>query len=159
VYAPDRPCAVLPALRPHLSPHRSRDTVTYRKVGVHGIRIFYREAGPNDAPMILLLHGFPFPNVSHMFRDLIPQLADRIRLVAPDLRRLGSPTCRRAAPSPTRPRMPQTSSIASPTWISLRRLAIYVVDYDLPLGFCSKNTKRLRRENRFAIRATFHQHV
>ena len=58
-------------------------TVTYRKVDVDGIGVFYREAGPKDAPTILLLHGFP--TAGHMFRDLIPQLADRFRLVAPDL--------------------------------------------------------------------------
>jgi len=57
--------------------------VTYRKVDVDGIGVFYREAGPKDAPAILLLHGFP--TAGHMFRDLIPQLADRFRLVAPDL--------------------------------------------------------------------------
>src|SRR6266404_2746977 len=58
-------------------------SVTYRKVDVDGIGVFYREAGPKDAPTILLLHGFP--TASHMFRDLIPQLADRFHLVAPDL--------------------------------------------------------------------------
>ena len=47
------------------------------------ISVFYREAGPKEALTILLLHGFP--TASHMFRDLIPQLADRFRLVAPDL--------------------------------------------------------------------------
>src|SRR5712671_6766768 len=57
--------------------------VTYRKVDVDGIRVFYREAGPKDAPTILLLHGFP--TSSHMFRDLIPQLADRFHVIAPDL--------------------------------------------------------------------------
>src|SRR5262249_47248523 len=57
--------------------------VAYRKVDVDGIGVFYREAGPKDAPTILLLHGFP--TAGHMFRDLIPQLADRFRLVAPDL--------------------------------------------------------------------------
>jgi pimeloyl-ACP methyl ester carboxylesterase len=58
-------------------------TVNFRKVDVDGIKIFYREAGPKDAPTILLLHGFP--TAGHMFRDLIPQLADRFRLVTPDL--------------------------------------------------------------------------
>src|SRR6186713_2162061 len=58
-------------------------TVTYRKVDVDGIGVFYREAGPKDAPTILLLHGFP--TAGHMFRDLIPELADRFHLVAPDL--------------------------------------------------------------------------
>ena len=54
----------------------------YRTVTIGGLDIFYREAGPDDAPTILLLHGFP--TSSHMFRDLIPLLADRYHLVAPD---------------------------------------------------------------------------
>src|SRR6476660_4182521 len=61
----------------------STASVSYQKVDVDGIGVFYREAGPKDAPTILLLHGFP--TSGHMFRDLIPQLADRFRLVAPDL--------------------------------------------------------------------------
>jgi pimeloyl-ACP methyl ester carboxylesterase len=54
----------------------------YRTARVAGLDIFFREAGPVDAPALLLLHGFP--TSSHMFRDLIPLLADRYRLVAPD---------------------------------------------------------------------------
>lgn len=57
--------------------------VLHRSVEVEGLEIFYREAGPPDAPTILLLHGFP--SSSHMFRHLIPALADRFHLVAPDL--------------------------------------------------------------------------
>src|SRR5271169_5031603 len=57
--------------------------VLFRKVDADGINIFYREAGPKDAPAILLLHGFP--SASHMFRDLIPLLADRFHVIAPDL--------------------------------------------------------------------------
>ena len=53
----------------------------FRQVG--DVDVFYREAGPSDAPVILLLHGFP--TASHMFRELIPLLADRFRLIAPDL--------------------------------------------------------------------------
>ena len=56
---------------------------TYRMATVDGHRIFYREAGRPDAPAVLLLHGFP--TSSHMFRNLIPLLADRFRVVAPDL--------------------------------------------------------------------------
>ena len=54
----------------------------YRTAKVDGIDIFYREAGPLNAPAIVLLHGFP--TSSHMFRNLIPALADRYRVIAPD---------------------------------------------------------------------------
>src|SRR2546422_9334833 len=55
----------------------------YQSAIVGGNKIFYREAGPNTAPAILLLHGFP--TSSHMFRNLIPALSDRYHMVAPDL--------------------------------------------------------------------------
>ena len=54
----------------------------HKTIEVDGVEIFYREAGPQDAPVILLLHGFP--TSSHMFRNLIPQLSDRFHVVAPD---------------------------------------------------------------------------
>jgi pimeloyl-ACP methyl ester carboxylesterase len=57
-------------------------TTHHRTVEVEGHEIFYREAGPADAPVLLLLHGFP--TSSHMFRDLIPKLADKYHLIAPD---------------------------------------------------------------------------
>lgn len=57
-------------------------TVHYRTATVDGVNMFYREAGPKDAPVVLLLHGFP--TSSHMFRNLIPLLADRYRVIAPD---------------------------------------------------------------------------
>ena len=57
--------------------------IQYRTQQVGPVEVFYREAGPADAPVILLLHGFP--TASHMFRDLIPALADRYRVIAPDL--------------------------------------------------------------------------
>ena len=56
--------------------------VSYKTVNIDGIDIFYREAGNPKHPTILLLHGFP--TSSHMFRDLIPALADRFHLIAPD---------------------------------------------------------------------------
>ena len=54
--------------------------VRYRTTDVDGFKVFYREAGPAGAPKLLLLHGFP--SASHMFRDLIPLLADRFHMVA-----------------------------------------------------------------------------
>src|SRR5262249_39082999 len=57
--------------------------IKYQHATVDGSRIFYREAGPKTAPTVLLLHGFP--TSSHMFRNLIPALADRYHVVAPDL--------------------------------------------------------------------------
>ena len=55
----------------------------YNPANIDGCNIFYREAGNTDAPALLLLHGFP--TSSHMFRDLMPRLADRYHVVAPDL--------------------------------------------------------------------------
>src|SRR5437870_11630681 len=107
--------------------------VTYQKVDVDGIGVFYREAGPKDAPTILLLHGFP--TASHMFRDLIPQLADRFHLVAPDLPAFGQ------SDMPARGTFTYTfENIANvidrfTEVIGLRRFAIYVFDYGAPVGF------------------------
>jgi predicted dienelactone hydrolase len=56
--------------------------VHYQSLPIEGVEVFYREAGPSDAPVVLLLHGFP--TSSHMFRNLIPLLADRYHVIAPD---------------------------------------------------------------------------
>src|SRR5882724_10917991 len=108
-------------------------TVAFRKVNVDGIKVFYREAGPKAAPTILLLHGFP--TAGHMFRDLIPQLADRFRLVAPDLPAFGQ------SDMPARGTFTYTfENIANvidrlTEVIGLRRFALYVFDYCAPVGF------------------------
>jgi pimeloyl-ACP methyl ester carboxylesterase len=107
--------------------------VTFRKVDVDSIKVFYREAGPNDAPTILLSHGFP--TASHMFRDLIPQLADRFHLVAPDLPGFGQ------SDMPARGAFVYMfENIANvidrfTEVIGLHRFAIYVFDYGAPVGF------------------------
>jgi pimeloyl-ACP methyl ester carboxylesterase len=108
-------------------------TVNFRKVDVDGIKVFYREAGPKDAPAILLLHGFP--TAGHMFRDLIPQLADRFRLIAPDLPGFGQ------SDMPTHNAFTYTfENIANvidrfTEVIGLHRFAMYVFDYGAPVGF------------------------
>src|SRR5262249_12892170 len=108
-------------------------TVAFRKVDVDGIKVFYREAGPKAARTILLLHGFP--TAGHMFRDLIPQLSDRFRLVAPDLPAFGQ------SDMPARSAFSYTfDNIASvidrfADVIGLRRFATYVFDYGAPVGF------------------------
>jgi hypothetical protein len=68
----------------HESEDRHMTKSSYRRVNVDGLNMFYREAGAADAPALLLLHGFP--SSSHMFRDLIPMLADRFHIVAPVVR-------------------------------------------------------------------------
>jgi len=108
-------------------------TVTYRKVDVDGIGIFYREAGPKDAPTILLLHGFP--TAGHMFRDLIPQLSDRFRLVAPDLPGFGQSDM--PAPGTFTYTFENIANVVDrfTEIIGLPRFAMYVFDYGAPVGF------------------------
>src|SRR5262244_2840728 len=102
-------------------------TLTFRKVNVNGIGVFYREAGPKDAPPLLLLHGFP--TASHMFRELIPQLADKFRLIAPDLPGFGQ------SDMPARNAFTYTfENIANVidgfiAVVGLQRFAMYVSDY------------------------------
>jgi pimeloyl-ACP methyl ester carboxylesterase len=102
-------------------------------VTVDGTRIFYREAGPKDAPTILLLHGYP--SSSFMFRNLIPLLADRYHLVAPDYPGFGYSD----APSPER--FAYTfDHLADVTEkftdaLGLHRYALYMQDYGGPVGF------------------------
>ncbi len=107
--------------------------VRFLKVDVDGFNIFYREAGPKDAPAILLLHGFP--SAGHMFRDLIPQLADRFHVIAPDLPGFGQ------SDMPDRGGFTYTfDNIARvidrfTAVVGLGRFAIYVFDYGAPTGF------------------------
>jgi len=106
---------------------------TYQHATVDGLKIFYREAGRPDAPTVLLLHGFP--TSSHMFRDLIPRLADRYHVIAPDLPGFGF------SDAPDRAAFPYTfDHLASVIGrfvevVGLERYAVYVFDYGAPIGF------------------------
>lgn len=106
---------------------------SFRKVDVDGFNIFYREAGPNDALVILLLHGFP--SAGHMFRDLIPKLADRFHVIAPDLPGFGqSDMPDRGAFSYTFDNVARVIDRFTEV-VGLGRFAIYVFDYGAPTGF------------------------
>jgi pimeloyl-ACP methyl ester carboxylesterase len=107
--------------------------IHYRKADVDGFKIFYREAGPANATALLLLHGFP--TSSHMFRELIPALSDRFRLIAPDLPGFGQ------SDMPSRDKFSYTFDRLAEVIerftqvIGLTRFAIYAFDYGAPTGF------------------------
>ena len=102
-------------------------------VEVGGVKISYREAGADISPALLLLHGFP--TSSHMFRDLIPPLADKYRVIAPDLPGFGF------SEAPDRAQFRYTFDHLADvidrftTVAGLARYAIYVFDYGAPVGF------------------------
>jgi pimeloyl-ACP methyl ester carboxylesterase len=111
----------------------STPRVHHRTVNVGKLGIFYREAGPKDAPAILLLHGFP--TSSHMFRDLIPRLAESYRVVAPDYPGFGQSSM------PARDRFAYTfDNLAKviddfTVKVGLSSFTLYVQDYGAPIGF------------------------
>jgi pimeloyl-ACP methyl ester carboxylesterase len=104
----------------------------YRTVTVNGVNVFCREAGNAEAPTLLLLHGFP--SSSHMFRDLIPLLADRFHLVAPDFPGFGQ------SDMPDRQSYDYTFANIATTItgftekLGLKKFAIYIFDYGSPVG-------------------------
>jgi len=106
--------------------------ITYGYKTIGDLEVFYREAGPRDAPVLLLLHGFP--SASHMFRDLIPLLAGHFRLIAPDLPGFGKTI------APPRGAFDYTfDNLANvidafTAALSLERYALYIFDYGAPVG-------------------------
>lgn len=106
--------------------------VHHRTVIVDGVRLFYRESGPADAPVLLLLHGFP--TSSFMYRDLMPRLSDRWRVIAPDYPGFG------ASDFPAATAYEYTFANLAHTMerfteeLGLRRYALYIQDYGAPVG-------------------------
>jgi pimeloyl-ACP methyl ester carboxylesterase len=106
---------------------------TVHRIEVEGIKVFYREAGPPDAPAVLLLHGFP--TSSFQYRELIPRLADRYRVIAPDLPGFGFTEV------PQGQQYIYTFDALAGTILGftdaldLKRYALYVFDYGAPTGF------------------------
>lgn len=107
--------------------------IQYKNTMIDGVKVFYREAGPKDAPVLLLLHGFP--TSSHMFRNLIPLLADRYRVIAPDYPGYGQ------SDAPDHKKFEY--SFANLTNIvdkltekvGADRYSMYVMDYGAPIGY------------------------
>jgi pimeloyl-ACP methyl ester carboxylesterase len=114
-------------------PAAASAVVHYRTASIDGVNVFYREAGPADAPAIVLLHGFP--SSSNMFRNLIPELADRYRVIAPDYPGFGH------SDMPDRAQFRYSfAHFADITDTLLTRLgvthyALYVMDYGAPVGY------------------------
>ena len=108
-------------------------SVHFKTADVDGLKVFYRDAGDPARPVVLLLHGFP--SASHMFRDLIPELADRYHVVAPDLPGFGM------TEQPGRDQFAYTfDNIANVVGrftevLGLDKFAVYVFDYGAPVGF------------------------
>lgn len=107
--------------------------VMHRTVEIDGQSIFYREAGPKDAPTILLLHGFP--TSSHMFRNLIPLLADKYHLVAPDYPGYGNSSMPKV--NEFEYTFDNLSQIVDKFTVKLGldRYSLYLMDYGAPIGF------------------------
>lgn len=107
---------------------------TYQHADVRGLKIFYREAGPRTSPTIVLLHGFP--SSSHMFRDLIPQLASRFHVITPDYIGFGY------SDAPDTSEFEYTfDNLAAYVdellfgSLRLKKFSIYVQDYGAPVGY------------------------
>ena len=107
--------------------------VHYRTADIQGVSVFYREAGPADAPAVLLLHGFGAS--SHMFRELVPVLAQRYRVIAPDLPGFGQTTVNPGVAFDYT--FDNVASVIDAFTVEkgLDRYALYVFDYGAPVGW------------------------
>src|SRR5580692_2107013 len=108
---------------PHTSVHR---------IDADGVSVFYREAGPPDAPVVLLLHGFPAS--SFQYRELIPRLADRYRVIAPDLPGFGFTEIPENRHYQYSFEALAHTVLAFTDALHLKRYALYIFDYGAPTG-------------------------
>ena len=107
--------------------------ISYHAVSIDGVDVFYRDAGRKDAPAVLLLHGFP--TSSHMYRNLIPALADKYRVIAPDYPGFGqSAMPDRAAFAYTFDNYAKLVEALTEK-LGVDRYALYLMDYGAPVGF------------------------
>ena len=129
----------------HLFAQQESNTLSvhYRSTTVEGLNIAYREAGPADAPAIVLLHGFP--TSSHMFRNLIPRLADRYHVIAPDYPGFGN------SDAPPHDEFTYTFDHLADVieqllkQLQVDRYTLYLMDYGAPVGFriAAKHPERI----------------
>jgi pimeloyl-ACP methyl ester carboxylesterase len=118
---------------PAAAKNKTEMATHYNTIKVDGLNIFYREAGPKDAPVVLLLHGYP--TSSHMYRNLIPILSKKYRVIAPDLPGFGF------SDAPDHLQFAYTFDNLAKSMqgfidqLGLKRFAIYVFDYGAPTGF------------------------
>src|ERR1700722_19847455 len=103
------------------------------RIEADGVTVFYRESGPADAPVVLLLHGFP--TSSFQYRELIPRLADRYRVIAPDLPGFGFTTIPDDRHYKYSFESLANTMLAFTDALHLKRYAMYVFDYGAPTGF------------------------
>ncbi len=122
----------------------AQSQTVHKTIEVNGQKIFYREAGPVDAPVILLLHGFP--TSSHMFRNLIPALADRYHLIAPDYPGFGN-----SAQPPMDEFDYSFDNLANLIGnfvdrLDIKKYSLYLMDYGAPIGFrlAAKHPERVQ---------------
>ena len=117
--------------------------VHYKTVEIEGLNVFYREAGDPNNPTILLLHGFP--TSSHMFRDLIPQLADEYHLVAPDYPGYGQSSM--PSVDEFEYSFDNVANIVDQfiDKVGLKSYSLYLMDYGAPIGFriATKHPERI----------------
>jgi pimeloyl-ACP methyl ester carboxylesterase len=111
---------------------KSIPRVSFHTLEADGVRVFYRQAGPADAPVLLLLHGYP--TSSHMFRELIPRMATSYRVIAPDLPGFGFTTVPAERNYKYSFDALARTAEAFVDALGLKKYALYIFDYGAPVG-------------------------